>query len=53
MPRTTPASVGAKKAIAKAARKYAPGYFKAGSIRAGKKSGRWIRKGNKIILLGV
>jgi len=43
----------AKAAIAEAARVHAPGLATAGGIAAGAKSGRWIRRGNTIVVVGV
>lgn len=40
-------------AVAQAAARYAPGLLSGGSIAGGRMSGRWIRRGNKIVLLGV
>lgn len=54
MPAQAAVSVGFKKA----ARKHAPGMLKnkaggRGRIARGKKSGRWLRRGNKIVLFGA
>lgn len=48
-----PAQV-ASSAVAQAAQKFAPGLNGQGAAgRAGAASGRWVRRGNRIILLGV
>jgi hypothetical protein len=59
---TSPAANGArpaaiKQAVAQAAQKYAPGLLQggaeAGRITAAGASGRWVRRGDKIVLYGV
>lgn len=64
-PRTVPPKTAAKTAIKKAARKHAPGLARqiGGGASAARSrrptsrvrgvSGRWVRRGNKIILMGV
>jgi hypothetical protein len=54
---TTPAA--AQEAVASAARKHAPGFLRRGASPSGmassgqSRSGRWIRRGRKIVLLGI
>lgn len=47
-----PATV-ARKAVASAARSVAPGLIGAAGALSGKRSGRWVRRGRRIILHGV
>lgn len=67
MPPTVPPQVAAKSAVIAAAQKHAPGLVQEGSFgggygyggggnrntRSGQQSGRWVRRGNKIVLLGI
>jgi hypothetical protein len=43
----------AKQALAQAAAKYAPGLMQQGGISAGGQSGRWVRRGRKVVLYGI
>jgi uncharacterized protein (DUF697 family) len=58
-PNTPPEAAGrvAKNALAKAARRYAPGLLRGGrpafAGAYGRRGGRWVRRGNRIILFGV
>jgi hypothetical protein len=60
MPPTVPPQQAAKAALIEAAKKHAPGLLTRPDVPSGPfvpsvegKSGRWIRRGRKIILLGV
>lgn len=57
LPEQTKPGVAAKIAVTSAAKKYAPGLLrpviKYPSVPGRSKSGRWIRRGSKIILMGV
>jgi hypothetical protein len=56
-----PPEAAAKVAGAKAARRYAPGLLRSGadagmtgrSTSSSRQSGRWVRQGRKILLLGI
>jgi hypothetical protein len=56
-PPSQPPSQAARAAAASAARQHAPGLLRSGgakpSLGGGRRSGRWIRRGNRIVLLGV
>ncbi len=57
-PESAPPEKVAKAAVAKAAKKHAPGLLRSGrgatlAPAGGRRSGRWIRRGRKIVLLGV
>jgi hypothetical protein len=61
MPATAAPEAVAKAAVAKAARRYAPGLLRSGadagmtgkSTSSSRQSGRWVRQGRKILLLGI
>lgn len=67
MPPTVPPQVAAKSAVLAAAQKHAPGLVNEASFRGGsgygygghrgasqgQQNGRWIRRGNKIVLFGI
>ena len=42
-----------RSALVESARRHAPGLLRGGSGGGGTRSGRWVRRGNKIILFGV
>ena len=48
-----PEDQAVKIAVNKAAKKYAPGLLKHNLNRLGKQQGRWVKKGRRIILMGV
>lgn len=56
-PPAQPAPAAARSAAAAAARRHAPGLLRgkspAASTGAGRRMGRWVRRGNRIILFGV
>lgn len=55
-PSSQPPEQAARSAAAGAARQHAPGLLRPGGMRpavGGRRSGRWVRRGNRIVLLGV
>jgi hypothetical protein len=54
-PTSVPAAAAAQRAAVTAARKYLPGLTRPGGGRPGarRKSGRWVRRGNNIVILGA
>lgn len=55
-PRAMPADTAARRALAVAARRHAPGLLRGGSGSRGKsrsRSGRWYRRGGQIVLVGA
>jgi uncharacterized protein (DUF697 family) len=56
-PPTQPPSVAARSAVASAARRHAPGLIRGNGRTSyaghGRRTGKWIRRGNRIIIFGV
>jgi hypothetical protein len=52
-PASQPAVQAVKEGLTQAAQKFAPGMLQGASHASGAQSGRWVRRGNKIVIYGV